>query len=357
LPLADHLDTSSGSTGATADRGSDVVGFGIAPLAFGGNDPRLGPFLLAADESAAEERLADLIRVTAAPIVSGVVARRLRFGREERQDSADVRSDISLRLITSLQSLRVNADAEPIADFGRYVAVTSFHACHDYLRRRYPVRWRLKNRLRYLLTHDPQFVVTHDPEQGPMCAFSAARSPARGWPPRPNTATTDLAGRVAGALAGGGEPMSLDRLVDLIGDAADADPAEPLRPGEHAPDPIEQVQERGPGIGATLEARDFLHHLWREILLLPRRQRTALILGLRAADGGDALALLTVVGIATIGQIAGAVGIPADEFAHLWPDLPFEDERIAPLVGATRQQVVNLRKSARARLGRRMKGR
>jgi hypothetical protein len=46
----------------------------------------------------------------------------------------------------------------------------------------------------------------------------------------------------------------------------------------------------------------------------------------------------------------------AEEFANLWNELPLEDASIASLLGVTRQQVINLRKSARERLTRRMKG-
>ena len=43
----------------------------------------------------------------------------------------------------------------------------------------------------------------------------------------------------------------------------------------------------------------------------------------------------------------------ADELQLRWPELPFDDNTIAALLGATRQQVINLRKCARERLRRR----
>ncbi len=46
--------------------------------------------------------------------------------------------------------------------------------------------------------------------------------------------------------------------------------------------------------------------------------------------------------------------MPLDKFTLLWNDLPLEDSSIAELLGATRQQVINLRKCARERLERRM---
>ena len=43
-----------------------------------------------------------------------------------------------------------------------------------------------------------------------------------------------------------------------------------------------------------------------------------------------------------------------EKFAHLWKILPLQDALIAQLLGATRQQVINLRKAACDRLRRRL---
>jgi hypothetical protein len=42
------------------------------------------------------------------------------------------------------------------------------------------------------------------------------------------------------------------------------------------------------------------------------------------------------------------------ELAGLWNDLPLDDNRIAALLACTRQQVINLRMSARKRLAKRI---
>ena len=65
--------------------------------------------------------------------------------------------------------------------------------------------------------------------------------------------------------------------------------------------------------------------------------------------------LIPITGIATIHQIAEALDIPAEQFAVLWNRLPLDDATIADHLGVTRQQVINLRKSARERLARRLK--
>ncbi len=61
-------------------------------------------------------------------------------------------------------------------------------------------------------------------------------------------------------------------------------------------------------------------------------------------------------GIATMRQLAQALEMSAESFAEVWNDLPIEDTRIAELLGLTRQQVINARKSGRERLARRLKG-
>jgi hypothetical protein len=94
--------------------------------------------------------------------------------------------------------------------------------------------------------------------------------------------------------------------------------------------------------------------LWQEVCQLPRRQRLALLLNFKDARGQDLVSLLPYTRTATIEQIAEAIELPLAEFLKLWNKLPLEDVTIAELLGATRQQVINLRKCARERLERRM---
>ena len=55
-------------------------------------------------------------------------------------------------------------------------------------------------------------------------------------------------------------------------------------------------------------------------------------------------------------QLAEVLQISVESFAAVWNDLPLEDAKIAELLGLTRQQVINARKSGRERLVRRLKG-
>lgn len=103
-----------------------------------------------------------------------------------------------------------------------------------------------------------------------------------------------------------------------------------------------------------LQNRQWLGRLWNEICSLPLPQRKALLLNLRVEEGDSALTLVPLAGIASIRQIAELLGMAASELAALWNSLPIDDLAIAAQLGLTRQQVINLRKSARERLARRM---
>ena len=105
-----------------------------------------------------------------------------------------------------------------------------------------------------------------------------------------------------------------------------------------------------------MELQRWLTELWAQIRELPRAQRVALLMNLRAGDTMPALSLLPLTGMAGIREIAETLEIAPQEFARLWNLLPLDDLAIAALLGVTRQQVINLRKSARERLIRRIGG-
>ena len=118
-------------------------------------------------------------------------------------------------------------------------------------------------------------------------------------------------------------------------------------------DPLGRLPDPAPDAATALERRTYLALLWEEIRQLPPRQAAALILNLRDGQGRNAVTLLPLTGIATMREIARTLDMPAERFAEIWNRLPLEDAAIAESLGITRQQVINLRKSARERLARR----
>lgn len=342
-------------------------------------DPLLLPFLNAGAEAEALDILTSLIRGHAEPIVKAIVGHKLRVSADGRaaQEAEDVQSEVVLHLLGKLRELKADPSARGIANFRSYVAVTAHHACHEFLRRKYPQRSRLKNRLRYLLTHHGAFALLGDESDGWFCGLSAWRGrPLRAAragrleplrDPRTAADRLGLAGRNL-QLINPAELLQaifkhLDALVELdalVTVIADLQGVKDLSPpdaaeGEEAEEDYARAADPRADVGREVEQRIYVERLWEEICQLPVRQRLALLLNLKGAAAADAIALFPLTGVASVRQIAAALEIGAEEFAALWNELPLEDAAIAARLGATRQQVINLRKSARDRLTRRMK--
>ena len=337
-------------------------------------DPALEPFLSAAGEGEARERLGELLAGLAAPLVRRVIRRQLggRGGGVPEADLEDLQASTLMRLQLHLASVRAG-DNPPPASFADYVAVTAFNSCSAFLMAREPERTRLRHRVRYVLRKDGRLASWTGPGHDSVCGLAAWEGDA---PVIDDARLETLAGDVVarhgraparfGALvravvAAYGEPCRLESLVDALAAALDVrdEPLATLFDGE-AETPARrrgvEPADAAPTALAALEVREALEQLWAEILELVPNQRTALLLNLRDDGGGDMFGALLAVGLAPPEEVAESLGLDAAGLAALLPDLPLEDLRIAERLGLSRQQVINLRKSARLRLGRRMRG-
>src|SRR6266436_6214405 len=127
-------------------------------------DPLLLPFLQAPGDEDADNVLAQLIAQHAEPVIKNIVGYKFRVffrenSRAHNDDAEDIHSEAVLNLLTRLTELKDNPQLEPIRDFRGYVAVTSYRACYEYLRRKHPLRFSLKNKLRYFLKHQEGFAL------------------------------------------------------------------------------------------------------------------------------------------------------------------------------------------------------
>jgi DNA-directed RNA polymerase specialized sigma24 family protein len=329
------------------------------------SDPALAAFLGAPADSA-RDRLGELIEQAVAPLARRIVRGHLpgEARVENGQDREDVEAGVMLRLSEHLWSLRQGPAASPIADLAGYVAATAHNACHAFLRRRTPERVRLRNKVRYLLTHDPRLGLWQGSAEEWLCGLAAWRG--RGAAAAATEALHEARGRLAarGAsfvdlvrtlLREAGGPCRLDELVGAlagvlgVSDAplnvtdASVELADAERLADPRPDPAEEL-ERG----------DYLRRLWSEIGALPTRQRAALLLNLRDPEGRSMIGLFPLTGLVSQEEIALVLEMPLPELQALWDDLPKDDEWIARTLGVTRRQVINFRKCARERLARRM---
>jgi RNA polymerase sigma factor (sigma-70 family) len=328
-------------------------------------DAVLSPYLQARGEADAAAALEQLICERAQPIVRQIVAARLRVGRSATSDisedeATDVVSEVTLKLVQRLRGLRANASEKAIENFRGYVAVTAYHACDGYLRKKYPRRYSLKNQLRYILTHRAGFAAWQGSEGDLLCGFAVwrdskravSRSELRQLSNEPqllvnsnaNLSAPDLVAAIFDRAAG---PLRLDDLVSLIADLWR------IKDAPSASIDVDVYSGQDEQLDARMDQRSHLERLWAEIRELPLRQRTVLLMSLRDSNGRGALALLPLIQIASIRQIAETLSMPAEKLATLWNQLPLEDRAIAESLGVTRQQVINLRKCARERLRRR----
>jgi RNA polymerase sigma factor (sigma-70 family) len=322
-------------------------------------DPRLRPFLAAGSDAEAGACLESLLSSVAEPVALRVVRQRLHT---RDADHEDVASEVVLQLLARLKRIRAEAEPPRIADFEAYVASAARNACHDHLRARHPRRSRLKSRVRYLVKNQPGFAAWTDALGETACGFSewqasGARASARALDrlrTDPGALTTEASGSgladlLAALFDGIGGAVSLEDLVDAVARILDVHDA-PAVPIDDVAGDVAVAEDPL----SALDGSAALKRLWEEITALPPRQRAALLLNLRDPGGRDVIALLPQTGTASMREIATALAIPAERLAALWADLPMEDAGIAGLLGVTRQQVINLRKCARERLGRRL---
>jgi RNA polymerase sigma factor (sigma-70 family) len=337
----------------------------------------LAPYLQAESEEESERLLAQLITQYISPIIRECVGYKLRSTfspsalRQDAQQREDLFQDALVRLLPQLRRYRANRHAEAIKDLRGFVATIAYRTYYDYLRRKYPHRRLLKNKLCYLLTHQSGLALWDVDADEMTAGYAAWRGQSVTRSGRDNLARlmgdahallpaatltkecemrrpSDLLAAIFDLLGG---PIALDDLVNLV--AALWEVKEPtVEDGEEA---LAVLPDPGPDARVGAQQGEFLRGLWAEVLQLPVRQRCALLLNLRDATGQGCIALLPLTGVASLVEIAGALEMSAHDLAELWGRLPLDDQELAERLALTRQQIINLRKAGRARLARRLK--
>ena len=344
---------------------------GIKSRAPENTDPLLHPFLQAEDESEAKHLLDELIADHAQPLVREIVRSKLPARRTvlteggSLQEMDDVCGEVVVHLLGRLRQLRDHPDGTAIANFSGYVATVAYNSCSQNLRQRYPERHRLKNRLRYVLNHDERFALWEDARGLTLCGLAEWQTTLPEALYREvhmeqicdqmRSLRLSAQELLDSLFTLAGQPLELERLVTL---AARAWGIEDLRRIESREDDEGEIWDKLPdprvNVAVLVERRMHLAALWKEICELRPLQRAALLLNLHDASGQDMLPLFLLTDVARLSEIAASLDMTMPEFHELWDDLPLDDATIAQRMGLTRQQVINLRKSARERLARRM---
>jgi len=337
-------------------------------------DTLLEPLLLETDEQQADELLLRLISDHAEPLIKGIIRYKLHLSfqrADQRAEADDIYHDVLLQLLAELNKLRKEPEQNPISDVRGIAAVIAHRTCSKWMRRQFPERHAFKNRLQYLLTRQRGLALWQESDGKLVAGFLV-------WQGKKKTANASLVGElssdeglaseikslkdgkqladaVAAVLNRLGSPIEFDELVRLLAPHLGIRD-QPVESLDHDEDTAFKATAGDPDPAWQVEKRIFLQRLWEELQQLPVNQRSALLLNLKDADGRGCIALFPTTGIASIRQIAEALEMSADDLAQLWNELPLEDARIGELLGLTRQQVINARKSGRERLTRRLKG-
>jgi hypothetical protein len=322
------------------------------------------------------------------PLIRAMIRKRMRVSLDpanlsrDNQDALEIYGDVWLALFRKL-----NATAAEIQNLRQFAAAVTSNTFSDYLRRRYPHRHSLSNKLRYFIENTPSYGIWMQGDET-LCGFA-------GWPGQ--KAQRASAERIA-TLGGdrGSHQLELGRIPavakmnrvhwsslldsifhylagpiewhELVAAVAfalgvkDHEPEEPSveRPST-APSPYEQARQL-----------ELLRKLWTEIINLDPRWRAAFLLN---PPMGAEIEIFVQHGIATIRAIGlllafsdsqfervwqqlppksdgrvQALETYDQKFAFFWNQLPIRDAFIGLLIDRTAQQVIALRRLARERL-------
>jgi len=343
-------------------------------------DDLLVAFVAASAEAESQAVLEDLICNHAQPLIKNIVRFKLKayspYGslNLDQQEVDDISGEVIVRLVDTLRLCKSAPREKSIASLRSYVATMAYNASDQYLRHKYPRRFSLKNKVRYILTHDPRLALWESDRSEPLCGLSSrprvrkAGSSSFSRDENREELHKFLLKRFAGrifdrvnpadlthaVLEFTGAPVEIDDLVTVMADVlAIRDP----HPRTSTQDEAERLSsDPRTAMDGAFDDKQRLGMVWAEITQLPPRQRAALLLNLRDERGEPAIVWLPMLRIASIEQIAAALEMAAEDLAAIWNDLPLDDATIAVRLGASRQQVSNLRKCARERLSRRLMG-
>ncbi len=306
-----------------------------------------------------ESLLETLLALHAQPVLQRVVRRRLG-SLYTPATAADVAAEAMVELLGRMRTMREAEAGRADFPFEALAAGVAANTVHRFFARTFPERGRLRKRLRYVVETDRRFRIWTDAEGRAICglAGASAEEPVasaadverclNGLRERP-VAVDPLGRLVLEILRGVRLPLELSRLTGMAAELTGIREPAWSDFGENTeveqPDPAPSVEKR-------LELRQRLEQLWREIQQLVPGQRAALLLSARTAAGAAAW-LLVDLGLVGFDDLAQALGLDIGELAEVWNRLPLDDLEIAARLGLLRQQVINARAAARARLARR----
>lgn len=336
-------------------------------------DTVLEPLLRTSSEEDVNEFLLKLITGQMGDLIKGIIWYKLHLTYSQHAELEDIYQEVVVQLLAVLHQLRKHPERHPITDVRGMAAIITHRACSRWMRRQFPERHAFKSRLHYLLTRQRGFALWRDDRRTLVAGFAAWRGKRKAADTTRLACIADderLVAQIRSLKEGNkqemgdtlatvfnhlGGPVEFDELVSVLAGLLGIRNEAIGSTGDNEDIIASRTPSEEPNTALRVEKRIFLERLWKELQLLPVNQRAALLLNLKDGEGRGCIALFPATGVATLRQLADALEMSAESFAELWNELPLEDARIAELLGLTRQQVINARKSGRERLARRLK--
>ena len=135
--------------------------------------------------------LEQLICNLAQPLIRNIIHFKLKAAASHRsfnQDGhevEDLSNEVIVRLVRTLRECKDSPQEKSIASLRSYVAVMAYNASDEYLRHKYPRRFSLKNRLRYILTHKAGLALRESTSGEMLCGFASGCKCFLPFPPQP----------------------------------------------------------------------------------------------------------------------------------------------------------------------------
>ena len=293
-------------------------------------------------------------------VVAPIVRRKLHVTLDSNdtsrrnQDAIDIVGHVQVILLSEID--RTSESNGAVRDLASYASSVAANACYKYFRDRFPERTRLRNKLRYILTHDPRLALWKTSAGAWSCGaaeFAGSDERVRVNQDEFQSTGSDacsLVSMLATLFAAKAGPVSFDDLV--LGVATALKIKEPFELSNDVADVHNVPADPAPAADLVLEWASRLERLWLAVLSLRPEHRKALLLNLRDGTGDNLLAAFPMSRVASVRDIAAALEISLEQLAQIWNSLPWDDHRIAEYLGCRRQQVINLRQTARTKLAR-----
>lgn len=338
-------------------------------------DNVLVPYLTAVNDRERQEHLHELLTLRAAPLIRGVLLRRLGFYvstqgvNENNQDAEDLYQEAMTRVLQELQQLESSTGTE-IENFELYISRLTANVCTDFLRTKSPARTRLKYSLRDLLKRHKELVSWHRDNEV-LCGFARWRNTVK----RPFSAESqqDLETKldsfnslyfpdkdvrlapvteiVTELFEWIGGPVEIDVLVRMVAYLLDIkdQQIESLDDPAPAKSAVYFVSSTRSG-ESDVEANELLARLWQAVIKLPGEQRDSFALSFEDEAGQDLFTVLQAAEIVNWDELAHGMGRSVEDVVQLRLRMPMDGANVAKELSTSRENVYKWRFRAIRRL-------